>query len=341
MNDLEIAEKFEHLFTGFKWAYGTDSGGCRWDKVDDELISGHLWGNNMIGVYPIVYDPLCKLDMRGPEAYDENRKYANMQPDHWMCKWGAIDIDEGDDSIDYAFNAQMILKALDIISWVELSRSKGCHLWVFAEEWIEAKTMRKVLKGVMQIGDIPYDAVYPKQDFLDGPVGNYMRLPYGGERPDGRQEIELRTGAHLDLESFVFNAYDSRVNKVTLEAASSIYKEPKADLPPPRDYSKEPLMTIDGTKLRGVARKMFNDGPVDYYLSGQGAGRGRHGFLNRFARAMWEAKYSRADIISWTSDLDSRLGLWYPEGPKFAGRADAQKQINRLVDEAGSRATRH
>lgn len=99
-------------------------------------------------------------------------------------------------------------------------------------------------------------------------------------------------------------------------------------------------MTIDGSKLRGLARRMYEDGPVPYYRNGQGAGKGRHGFLNRFARAMWEANYSRLDILSWTTDLDSRLGTWYEEGPKFTGRSDATKQIQKLVDEAGSRASR-
>ena len=84
---------------------------------------------------------------------------------------------------------------------------------------------------------------------------------------------------------------------------------------------------------------MYDDGPVEYFLTGQGAGRGRHGFLHRFARAMWESKYSRSDIVSWTVDLDSRLGQWFQEGPKFSGRRDGQKQIQRIVDDAGSRAT--
>tara|TARA_Y100001973_G_C5182894_1_gene325989 strand:- start:945 stop:1961 length:1017 start_codon:yes stop_codon:yes gene_type:complete len=334
-----ITQDFTNLFKGFPNAFGTNEGGCKWEKPEWE---DHLFGtreDDMIGIYPMVYDPYCKLDMQGPEAYNSERKYTEMQPDMWHCIWGAIDIDEGDDSLDHAFNAQTILRALDIPSWVELSRSKGCHVWVFCEEWVTAKLIRKVLKGVMQLGEIPYDAVYPKQDSLDGPVGNYMRLPYGCLRPEGRQMMVNHTGEAYDINSFVFTATDRKASKVALEAASHIYKEPKADLPPPREYSKEPLMTMDGSKLRGAARRMYDDGPVEYFLTGQGAGRGRHGFLHRFARAMWESKYNRSDIVSWTTDLDSRLGLWFQEGPKFSGRRDGQKQIQRIVDDAGSRAT--
>ena len=335
----DITHLFYTLFRGYPEAYGTNAGGCKWEKPHFKF---HLFGteeDQMIGTYPMVYDPLCKLDMRGPLAHGEDRKYKDMQPDMWHCIWGAIDIDEGEASLDYAMNAQTILRAMDIPSWVELSRSKGCHVWVFAEEWVVAKTMRKVLKAVMQLGKIPYDAVYPKQDSLDGPVGNYMRLPYGCLRPKGRQMMVNHTGEAYDLNSFVYTATDRKASLSALEAASGYYKEPKADLPPPREYSKEPLMTADGTKLRGAARRMFDDGPHEYFLTGQGAGRGRHGFLHRFARAMWESNYQFNDIVSWTTDLDSRLGAWYPEGPKFVGRRDGTKQIQRIVEDARSRAT--
>tara|TARA_R100000963_G_C4644607_1_gene108475 strand:- start:1095 stop:2117 length:1023 start_codon:yes stop_codon:yes gene_type:complete len=340
MNTETMQREFTVLFKGFPDAHGTNQGGCKWEPPNINL---HLFGgreNDMLGIYPMVYDPRCKLTIRGPRAYDAERKYENMEPDMWHCIWGAIDIDEGDESIDYAMNAQTILKALDLPSWVEISRSKGCHVWVFAEDWVTSKLMRKVLKGVMQIGKIPYDAVYPKQDSLDGPVGNYMRLPYGCLRPERRQEMRTPSGESIDLESFLYMAMDRRASVAALDAASSLYKEPKPDLPPPREYSKEPLMTPDGGKLRGAARKMYEDGPVDYFRNGQGAGRGRHGFLHRFARAMWESKYQRTDIVSWTTDLDSRLGLWYTEGPKFSGRRDAEKQIQKIVDDAGSRASR-
>ena len=85
---------------------------------------------------------------------------------------------------------------------------------------------------------------------------------------------------------------------------------------------------------------MFEHGPVDFFKNGAGAGRGRHGFLHRFARAMWESNYNQSDIVSWTTDLDAKLGLWWEEGPKFSGRRDGQKQIQKIVDNARSRKVR-
>jgi hypothetical protein len=326
------------LFSGFDLAYGTDEGGCRWQPLTDELAERHLSGEEMIGVYPIVYDPY--MNHGGPASFGTDRKYADMQPELWMCKWGAMDIDEGEDSVVLAQNAATILWAQDIRAWVERSRSKGCHVWVFAQEWVEAAIMRKALMAALQLTGAPYDAVFPKQDSLDGPPGNYMRLPYGGKRPAGRQEILDSDGDPLEYYDFVIAAEEQRTTLDLLRHAATYYKSPvstQPDLPPARDYSKDPLMRVDGTRLRGLAKQMYENGPVPYYRS-HGAGRGRHGFLNRFARAMLESGYSVLDVTSWTKDLDGRLGAWWDDGPKFTGRNDCDRQIERLIADARTRA---
>jgi len=336
-------EVFRLLFQGFPLAYGTDEGGCRWSEVDDELISRHLSGEEMIGIYPMHYDPHNQHG--GVSAFTENvegvRSYANMDPDLWMCKWGAIDIDEGDDSLVLARNAETMFRALGIHAWIERSRSKGCHVWIFNSEWVRASTMRRAMKVALQLADIEYDAVYPKQDSLNGPPGNYMRLPYGGNRPAERQEI-LDVDAGMEFGEFLAQASNMKTPTEALTKAASLYVEPLPvvpDLPARRDYSKEPLMTVDGSRLRGLPMEMFNNGPVPYY-KGHGAGRGRHGFLNRFARSMFESGYNRTDVLSWTKDLDSRLGQWWDDGPKFMGRVDCDRQIQRLIQDAERRASR-
>ena len=336
-----MSNLMKKLFEGFPYAYGTDEGGCRWSEVTDSLFQRHESGEEMIGIYPMVYDPMEEVSPEGPAAWQMDggrRFYPTVNPALWKCLWGAIDIDEGDESIVYAENAAIILEALDIKAWVELSRSKGCHVWVFSEDWVEAPIMRKALKAVMQKGDIPYDAVYPKQDSLEGPPGNYMRLPYGGGRPEGRQEA-LEDGRALTLREFIAAAEANRTPVEYLEAAALLWEPPVTKLPPMREYSKVALMKVDGTRLRGVARRMFDDGPHKYYKGQEGAGKGRHGFLNRFARAMWEAGYEHKDIMSWTKDLDAKLSTWWPEdGPKFIGRQDCDRQIEKVVRAARQQA---
>ena len=348
--DEAAANSFGNVFQGFPHAYGTDSGGCRWAPVSTELLERHLEGSEMIGIYPMVYDPLKRRS--GPAGFIESEGdprpiYPDMERDLWMCTWGAIDIDEGDvDSEVIAKNAVKLFSALGITAWLERSRSKGYHVWVFAEEWIPVTLMRKALQAVMQLAGGDYDAVYPKSDWLDGPPGNYIRLPYGGNRPYGRQimlKFDLwnpESGETYDIWDFIIEAEAERTPLEDLQRAAELYQDPEPDIPPPRDYSKEPLMRIDGSRLRGLALMMYRNGPVEYYRQ-HGAGKGRHGFLNRFARAMFESGFERGDVMSWTNDLDSQLGRWYEEGPKFMGRRDGDRQMERLVDDAQKRATRH
>jgi len=337
MNDGVVTALFQ-LFDGFPYAYGTNEGGCRWYPLSDELAQRHIDGSEMVGVYPMVYDPHgvhC-----GTDGFDKDHSYPEMQSDLWMCRWGAIDIDEGDDAIVLGQNAITVLSALGIVAWLEPSRSKGCHVWIFSEEWVQASVMRKALMAALQIIEAPYDAVYPKQDSLDGPPGNYMRIPYGGGRPEGRQVIWDDNGQIMEYYDFITEAERGRTPKSLLIDAASYYTPPTTqvpDLPPARDYSKEPLMKVDGTRLRGLAKQMFENGPVAYYRQ-EGAGKGRHGFLNRFARAMFESGYSDRDVTAWTKDLDSNLGTWWDDGPKFSGRKDCDRQIERLVTDARSRA---
>ena len=346
-NEIDhLTNNFGLLFRGFLSAYGTDEGGCKWSHVTRTTIERHISGEEMIGIYPMVYDPKSTTQMGAEHGWkedaDNNRYYPDMQPDLWHCKWGAIDIDEGDDSLVLARNVSVVLSALNIPSWVELSRSKGCHVWIFNQEWVRASVMRRAMKSALQLLEIPYDAVYPKQDSLMGPPGNYMRIPYGGKRPEGRQEVFDSEGKRLTLEQFVEQAHNNRASLEAIEHAATLYKEPQPkvpDLPPKRDYNKEPLMNPDGSRLRGLSSQMFDNGPVPYYKE-QGAGRGRHGFLNRFARSMFESGYNHADVISWTKDLDSRLGQWWDDGPKFQGRHDCERQIERLVQDAKQRATK-
>ena len=64
------------LFAGFEFAYGTDEGGCRWHPVNDDLAERHLSGEEMIGIYPMVYDP--HVIHCGSAEFDTSLTYG-----HW------------------------------------------------------------------------------------------------------------------------------------------------------------------------------------------------------------------------------------------------------------------
>ena len=67
MNENAIIS-FRGLFLGFPLAYGTDEGGCRWADVDS-MWEKHLSGEEMIGIYPMVYDP--HFTQGGPDSWTE------------------------------------------------------------------------------------------------------------------------------------------------------------------------------------------------------------------------------------------------------------------------------
>lgn len=119
-----------------------------WEQWDD-----HWLGNTDIGVYPRL--------------------------DNGTCRWGCVDIDSGDFS--EALEVQAGLRAAGIASWIEASKSKGYHVWVFCDGWVHAGYMRPLLVEVAHAAGLPEKTeINPKQvEATKKGVGNCVRLPYG------------------------------------------------------------------------------------------------------------------------------------------------------------------
>jgi hypothetical protein len=113
------------------------------------------------------------------------------------CYWGCIDIDI--DDISKAMDVQDVWKFFGIPSWIETSRSKGYHVWVFPSHPVSAATMRKAGLYVSQIARMPDVEVNPKQleiwstprpgqapQWFTYGIGNTVRLPYSGRAEPGR-----------------------------------------------------------------------------------------------------------------------------------------------------------
>ena len=116
---FEQIQNFAQLFRGGRVA--KDDGDFRpWQTADGGyipadgkdfliVVEDHLKDSPAIGVYPLV-------------AQDDGIKV-------W---WGCVDFDEGiEESYIHAKNLREVLKQLGVTSWVERSRSKGFHVWVF------------------------------------------------------------------------------------------------------------------------------------------------------------------------------------------------------------------
>jgi len=200
-----IAEPYANLFTGRADVHGTEQGGAyRRGPVGSmssrrwwiETCRDHLSGAaEPIGSYPMI--PLG-------------------QEPAWWAAWGCVDYDEGEDeSWAHAVNTHNVCQALGAKTWIERSRSKGYHVWLFPEATVPAETMRHALLAAAQIAGAPTREINPKQTTLgwseahgDHQLGNYVRLPYPGGSPNGRRCMYDTHQKPYTLTQFVLRASD-------------------------------------------------------------------------------------------------------------------------------------
>ena len=149
--DEETIKGFADLFRGGKVAI--DTGEFRpWTNHDgtfieaqgeeyETKIADHLQAEPAIGVYPLF-----------------------AQDDGLKVYWGCVDLDEGmQESYAHAKNIHQVLKQLDVQSWIERSRSKGFHLWVFFTQPMYARDVRTGLLAACDLVEAPTKEVNPKQ----------------------------------------------------------------------------------------------------------------------------------------------------------------------------------
>lgn len=185
------------LFDGRRDAYGTDRGGCayvegavpdmssgtaKWNPEDRAPLTDSVWmqhidGSHPIGVYPIVNDRTI---------------------------WSCVDVDF--DDWDLAFEIQTKLAQVGIRGWIESSRSKGWHVWIFWDKWVECKYTRSLLLWLVDDLGHPKMEVNPKAFHLaPETLGNYVRLPYPRQYlKTGRQVMHVgEKGYTLGLPQFL------------------------------------------------------------------------------------------------------------------------------------------
>lgn len=228
--DPTATEQATKLFEGRAEAIGTETGGCL-RMIDDKASIGgwdhwlltHFNGDSdPIGVYPMI--PHLTLE-------------GNDWTVNWIVHWGCIDYDEGDEeSLVHARNTIKVLDlAAGIVGWIEKSRSKGYHVWVFADQAVPALTMRKALLAAAQVVNAPMKEINPKQVELGHDpehntfkLGNYVRLPYpSGILSEGRhRNVMDADGSWLTFEQFIKAAWDNRCTIKQLETMGNKYVAP-------------------------------------------------------------------------------------------------------------------
>lgn len=169
-------QAFRSLFRGRDDLWGHERGRSMRHAVSPLVWWGHLYGSHPIGIYNVH--------------------------DDGTCRWSAIDYDFDDPG-----PPQDAIKAYELFGahpYLERSRSKGWHVWIFHENPVPLAVARKAGLGVLAVLDHPPKTeVYPKQ-LKPGNLGNYLRLPYPAlDADNGLHRKVVVEGEALSLPEFL------------------------------------------------------------------------------------------------------------------------------------------
>lgn len=207
--ELQVALDVVVLFDGRHDCYFDSLGrrtkegtpGLVWTKGDlpgwIDRMDEHFRGEHDIGVYP--------------------------RTDDGFCRWGCIDIDTGDFS--EALTCWDILNDAGVPAWIEKSGSwkdlskAGYHVWVFAEDWVDATLMRPMLVEVVRRAGLPEKTeVNPKQvKATDKGVGNCVRLPYGARSREHPGYSCMVFSPHGEFKDFTLEEFIAEVELTPLD----------------------------------------------------------------------------------------------------------------------------
>ena len=287
-----IEHKILHMFGGNMEVYGSDWGEAIRQPVTHQLVKEHLEGTTGIGIYPMWY-----------------------QNETWWVKWGCCDIDTGDWSEAYGLTTA--LRAMGFTPYVERSRSKGWHVWVFSEGPCKAGFMRRALKVAYAAIDLPAREANPKQeDMRPEQIGNYVRLPYKGvlAGPIERQTFmkdwdKDHDGVPMTPAEF-FETDPDRLAPASIEYWANKWKEPSRVR-----YNKP---TISEAQLKELAGNM--NSKLFTFLKDGPTGHGdRSEALVAFAFQLKRAGYAPDERYGLLCAADRRWGKYHmrPDGDVY------------------------
>lgn len=110
-----------------------------------------------------------------------------------------LDIDaDTDDEAQVMLTAVLdVLDELDIRRAVEFSGRKGYHVWVVAEDYMDASILYRLGRGIREEAGYPNMEVFPKQTEVRD-LGNLVKLPGGVHAVTGKENNFITYG-HSDL----------------------------------------------------------------------------------------------------------------------------------------------
>jgi hypothetical protein len=165
MKTKEKLEIFKSLFRGRTDCYGAENATQKKPLTDNTMIR-HLSGQRRIGVYMVltdsVYFACADIDRKDREsvAVEDTKAYIDV-----CGQYG-------------------------IGGYIEKSKSKGYHIWIFFSDLVKASKIIATLEQIYTDTGIkePIE-IFPKQDYVcvDEGYGNYINLPlFKADLADGK-----------------------------------------------------------------------------------------------------------------------------------------------------------
>ena len=209
---IDRIQKFKNIFEGLERAHGVTKIGhsngvgtkvkgqsfVKREPITDDHWVLHLDGKESLGVIPIN---------------DSNQ-----------CKWGCIDIDS------YAgFDHKKLIQQIKLLKLplvVFRSKSGGAHVFLFNENYIDAKIMQDKLMQIKAVLGYGGSEVFPKQTELKSQddTGNFLNLPYFNGNNSTRYAFK-EDGTAASLEEF----YEIYNNVKQLDAGLIEVKRPQSE----------------------------------------------------------------------------------------------------------------
>lgn len=190
---------FADLFKGRTDVYGTYDPATNkaWQvkaPVTDRVIRDHLIGQRPCGIYLLTGE---------------------------MIAAGAVDFDHGDTRAPAEFVRRMA--AAGISAYVERSKSKGYHVWVFfGPGGVKAKAFRALAQDTLNQMGCPATEIFPKQDAILSPsfYGNFINAPLAGPLVAKGRTVFVDEQFVPFPDQWAFLAGVQRVSADTLESAA-------------------------------------------------------------------------------------------------------------------------
>lgn len=324
MTPVDAIETMLDLFQGRPDAWGGDEGRAIYGTVDEKLMEGHLYGVQGIGIYPVRFTEGMK------DNFTEMSSGEHME--NMVVKWGCCDIDTGD--WEEAYKLAMTLRKMGLTPWVERSRSKGWHVWIFSDTWVPAYIMRRCLKIAYAAIDLQAKEANPKSELLrPNQLGNYVRLPYKGALPDDVCERQtmmydwsvLNDGYCLSFGSFLFMAEDGDVvsSETTIRKWAAKWYEAPAPNVTVKDVAVGPELEALIQSLPYPLRTLWTNGPKARTNGETDTSQGLVALAHNLAQAGWAPD----DVYSVVVSGDLRWG-------KFHTRNDPDNYYRDIVNRA-------